>query len=154
MVACHHLGQRYLWVDRLYNLQDDDGTHGHKQAQLNIMVEIYNHASVTLVAATGTDVNFVLSGMSKPLGKTPKAMQLGFPVSLRSIWETCGWTHQEAVISRQLILFTEYDTFVEDEEGAQRPRRTRRPGNISSHLLWTPGLHGWINNCGSKWRPE
>ncbi|KAK7509653.1 uncharacterized protein IWZ02DRAFT_386811, partial [Phyllosticta citriasiana] len=117
MVACHHLGQRYLWVDRLYNLQDDDGSHGHKQAQLNIMVEIYKHASVTLVAATGTDVNFVLSGMSKSLGKTPKAMQLGFPVSLRSIWETCGWTHQEAVLSRQLILFTEYDTFVEDEEG-------------------------------------
>ncbi|KAK7610590.1 hypothetical protein JOL62DRAFT_104554 [Phyllosticta paracitricarpa] len=138
MVACHHLGQRYLWVDRLYNLQDDDGTHGHKQAQLNIMVEIYKHALLTLVAATGMDVTSGLSGMSKPLWKTPKAMQLGFPVSRRSIWETCGWTHPEAVLSRHMILFTEHETIVEDEEGRlywPRFRSTKGYSDYHSRLI-------------------
>ncbi|KAK1636350.1 heterokaryon incompatibility, partial [Colletotrichum phormii] len=44
------LGERYLWVDRLYIVQDDEDA---KHAQLRGMADIYAGALLTIVAAQG-----------------------------------------------------------------------------------------------------
>lgn len=55
------LGYRYLWVDSLCIVQDDDST---KQSLMDVMDAIYSSADVTLVASTGKGADCGLSGWS------------------------------------------------------------------------------------------
>ncbi|KAK7542023.1 heterokaryon incompatibility protein-domain-containing protein [Phyllosticta citribraziliensis] len=128
MTACQHLGQRYLWVDRLCILQDDDSgsPQREKQAQIEKMGEIYHHAVVTLAAVEGTSVAHGLHGVSSrlPLKMGEDGMRVYF---LRaSIWAKRGWTFQEAILSRRLILFTAQDALLEDERDIGLQTTTNR----------------------------
>ncbi|RAL00736.1 HET domain-containing protein [Aspergillus ibericus CBS 121593] len=58
--ACRDLQIRYLWVDRLCIVQDDEGL---KNAQINAMGDIYRHSYVTLVDIEGLDMNHGLPGV-------------------------------------------------------------------------------------------
>lgn len=54
------LGERYLWVDRLCIVQDDDT---HLDHQIRIMASIYHQAHVTIVAAAGWDCDAGFRGI-------------------------------------------------------------------------------------------
>jgi hypothetical protein len=54
------LGERYIWVDRFYIVQDDRSEHN---SQLTNMGNIYTNAFATIVAAQGDDAEDGLTGI-------------------------------------------------------------------------------------------
>jgi len=55
------LGERYLWIDALCIVQDDNAS---KQIMIDRMHIVYQNAFLTLIAATGADANSGLPGVS------------------------------------------------------------------------------------------
>ncbi|KAK3392569.1 heterokaryon incompatibility protein-domain-containing protein [Sordaria brevicollis] len=119
IIVVRNLGKRYLWVDQLCIDQDSNTD---KQRQIHNMHNIYEGACATIVAAAGADSSFGLPGVSR----TPRSEQLylkttsfslvgSLPLlseALRNtVWCTRGWTYQEAVLSRRLIIFTEHQVY-------------------------------------------
>ncbi|KAK8179547.1 heterokaryon incompatibility protein-domain-containing protein [Phyllosticta citribraziliensis] len=119
MTACRRLGIGYLWVDRLCIIQDDDDPDGEKQAQIDNMGRIYSHAFVGLAATEGEDANSGLRGVSKSLIRTQhfwRSFDMKDSAIGVSKWAKRGWTYQEAILSRQLMMFTASDVFFEREK--------------------------------------
>jgi hypothetical protein len=117
MIACISMEIPYLWVDSLCICQDDPSS---KDIQIAKMHVIYSAAYVTLVDGRGTNANDVgLSRVSNPIvadQQTLTVFDLTFLVKEdpkstvdRSDWCTRGWTLQEAMLSRRVILFLEAD---------------------------------------------
>ncbi|KAG7290010.1 hypothetical protein NEMBOFW57_000002 [Staphylotrichum longicolle] len=123
MALCKACDQRYLWVDSLCIVQDDPD---NKHVQIQAMGQIYMAASLTIVAAAGSDANAGL--LPCPLG-TSKAIQ---PLHVKkdiefggkrltfctvpswartadairgSAWASRGWTLQEEVLTRRKLYF-------------------------------------------------
>ncbi|KAH8681964.1 heterokaryon incompatibility protein-domain-containing protein [Xylariales sp. PMI_506] len=109
------LGERYLWVDCLCIIQDSPS----KDVQIEAMDQIYGSAHLTLVAADGADANAGLHGIHSGSRQFSQIFEeiwadLTLVVSLPpppdislSPWATRGWTCQEQMLSRRLLLFTE-----------------------------------------------
>ncbi|KAK8197966.1 heterokaryon incompatibility protein-domain-containing protein [Phyllosticta capitalensis] len=134
MTVCQHLGQKYLWVDRLCILQDDDDASGQKKVQIEHMGDIYHHVFATLVAVTGIDARSGLCGVSSPL-KEPR-LKSGPTALQESKWATRGWTYQEFRLSSRLIFFFSF--------AARFSHRQSRPFS----LQWT------MRNVGSGFNPD
>ncbi|KAM0259205.1 hypothetical protein ACHAQJ_003410 [Trichoderma viride] len=109
------LGERYLWVDQLCINQDESD----KALHIKSMDKIYGAALLTIVAADGSDANAGLPGV-RPGTRTRNINQLyeevwpGFSVATTteppldpagSVWGSRGWTFQEQLLSRRLLLF-------------------------------------------------
>ncbi|KAI0865669.1 HET-domain-containing protein [Xylaria cubensis] len=117
------LGERYLWVDRLCIIQDDDKD---KERHINNMASIYSNACMTLVVATGDDADYGLRGISgitpalnrkkrrfvRPFRATEHQLTRVFGVPT-SKWYSRGWTLQEIVFSRRTLYFTGTGVFWE-----------------------------------------
>lgn len=118
IVVVKSIGKRYLWVDQCCIDQNDSAD---KMAQIQNMDNIYQGAYLTIVAAAGKDSTYGLPGVtSRPrkrkqlyfniagsfalVGSLPTAHE----VIRNSIWATRGWTYQEAVLPRRLLIFTDY----------------------------------------------
>ncbi|KAK3340113.1 heterokaryon incompatibility protein-domain-containing protein [Neurospora tetraspora] len=116
IVVVKSIGKRYLWVDQCCIDQNDNAD---KMAQIQNMDNIYQGAYLTIVAAAGKDSTYGLPGVSwRPrreqlyvnigsfalVGSLPTAHE----VIRNSIWATRGWTYQETVLSRRLLIFTNY----------------------------------------------
>lgn len=117
------IGYRYLWVDALCIVQDDDSNRHHQISQMH---KIYQQAELTIIAADAKHCDHGLSGISSVNKRTQRhhTYQLPgmsferLPLSTRrsletSPWRTRGWTFQEELCSRraltvlpELILFT------------------------------------------------
>ncbi|KAF2996644.1 hypothetical protein E8E13_003203 [Curvularia kusanoi] len=104
------LGERYLWVNCLCVIQDVDAN--AMNHVLKAMGHIYATAELTIVAANGDHANSGLPGfgqLSKMDIKGPikdtwsKYVDLIWPHN--STWNSRGWTFQEALYSRRLLLF-------------------------------------------------
>lgn len=110
------LGERYLWVDSLCIVQDDDDS---RQGQLEQMCAIYSYASITLVAVDGANCRHGLrgfQGITKPrrleqevvsIGDSDRCVEHIFPLDCGSSapYYRRGWTFQEQVFSRRRIYF-------------------------------------------------
>lgn len=115
------LGERYLWVDQLCINQDEID----KAMHIKSMDRIYGAALLTIVAADGIDANAGLPGVRSGT-RTRNINQLhgeiwpGFSIATAldlpldpsgSVWGSRGWTFQEQLLSRRLLLFYQGSVF-------------------------------------------
>ncbi|CZR67481.1 uncharacterized protein PAC_17380 [Phialocephala subalpina] len=139
------LGERFLWVDALCIVQDDEVS---KHNDILNMGSIYTLASATIIAAQGTNAHCGLVGLrgSKPRTIPQDTFELedGYVVTQKradrsrqlqtqSTWSQRGWTFQEDVFSRRKITFSnetvswscacsEFEEDIEEDCQSQRPR--------------------------------
>lgn len=123
MMACAKMGIQYLWVDRLCIIQD----HVHEKGiQINAMGTIYTNSYVTLVGLEGHDANHGLPGVFEEEPPRRQVLRVEDIVLTglydhrryeklvgRSAWDSRGWTYQEALLSRRLLLFSHSGPFFE-----------------------------------------
>lgn len=121
------LGYRYLWIDR-YCIEQTDCPARHLQIQQ--MGNTYSSASVTIIAAAGSNPHHGLPGVSQtPRITQPSEMILGslvigFPDAPRasiqnSVWNTRAWTYQEALLSRRRLIFSEQQVYFECQKSCR-----------------------------------
>ncbi|KAK0714438.1 heterokaryon incompatibility protein-domain-containing protein, partial [Apiosordaria backusii] len=140
------IGERYLWVDSLCIVQDEEDS---KHTQLRDMARIYENAVLTIVAADGMDADYGLRGIrnvSQPRQMQPE-LKLASNVTVRApqnlplehtTWARRGWTSQELHFSHRRLTFIDGSVrwvcasglHFEDEEVASRNGRyNHRPFN-------------------------
>ncbi|KAH6665441.1 heterokaryon incompatibility protein-domain-containing protein [Halenospora varia] len=147
MALCQQLGYRYLWVDAYCILQDNSHD---KVLQLNTMREVYSNAALTIVAAHGDHANSGLGlehmwRSSLSASKVPDVWHSFENALSKTVWESRGWTFQEKVLSRRILLFSLDGPFfvckewIQSVQGSQRVKQDsiyhNRPGcffNIKS----------------------
>jgi len=163
------LGERYLWVDSLCIIQDQQHT---KQSALESMASIYANAYLTIVAAAGSDANYGLCGMeliTKSRQASCETIKLRHGMRLLvtpsnawspedSPWNLRAWTFQEGLLSRRLLIFNETISWIcrsaTWQEFADCPTEDLRyaafhaPQDLSTHLAikiptW-PDLSYWL----------
>ncbi|KAK0616868.1 heterokaryon incompatibility protein-domain-containing protein [Immersiella caudata] len=108
------LGERYLWVDALCIIQDNEI---HTRVQLQAMASIYGNAILTIVAAQGRSADHGLHGIpgvSKPrsfhqqlfgIANGRKFVHCPELWDSRCYWSRRGWTHQESLFSARKLMF-------------------------------------------------
>lgn len=114
------LGIKYLWVDSLCIIQDDD----EKAIQIQNMDRIYGLASLVLVGAAGDNANMGLIGYKdSPRARDGQWIQRVHGVQLvvsspplrdvlaASKWSTRGWTFQEWYLARRALVFTDQQVY-------------------------------------------
>ncbi|KAF2248522.1 HET-domain-containing protein [Trematosphaeria pertusa] len=148
------IGKRYLWVDTLCIVQDDDSD---KQQQLPIMDRIYSCAELVIVAAAGQDARAGLPGVGSTERRVSQrtetingtrfiTTQPPFrQVLRRSVWDSRGWTFQEATLCKRLLVFTERQvywvcqttTWCEDTSGESPTHRLEltETNSLNEYLL-------------------
>lgn len=121
---CQLIDERYLWIDSLCIIQDDEikmetgaWTNADKLAQIPKMNIIYGAAALTIIAACGSDSNAGLPGIHPSDTRTVQTVgKIGdqFFASLqydpmqafwRSAWVSRAWTFQEFLLSRRHLIF-------------------------------------------------
>lgn len=99
-------GTRYLWVDCLCIVQNDERT----RDQVAFLPEIYSGALFTIIAAAET--NGLLGSMAD-VESPVQSMSVGslHEQLLVSRWASRGWTFQEHMFSKRSIVFLERTIF-------------------------------------------
>src|SRR5690242_4827710 len=102
------VGERYLWVDCLCVIQDAGSEEMNRVLQA--MAHIYASAEFTIAAAAGDNANHGLRGIGGPSQQRrvqdfgdPDQLDAGYPTNSR--WAQRGWTFQESLFSRRLLVF-------------------------------------------------
>lgn len=150
------LGERWIWIDSLCIVQDDDV---HKQHQIAQMDEVYGSSFLGIIAAKcmANDAmdNFGLARYNKDPKCRPQQVasigDLTMSVPFESIdslieesrYDRRQWTYQEWILPRRLIFFTDSQvyfrcsssTFCEDSAGEDVPPSTTLTP-VSN--LWNP----------------
>jgi ankyrin repeat protein len=104
------LGERYLWVDCLCIVQDDEKT----REQIDHMDDVYSGAYLTVIAATSSRLSTKRkstikderrsSGLELSPSEYTEVLYRGL---LNSRWATRGWTFQEQILSRRAVIFVD-----------------------------------------------
>lgn len=113
MYVTKKLGFNYLWVDR-YCI--DQCNHEEKHHMVSNMDQIYLNADFTIIAAEGDGPHVGLPGVcGTPRERqriinikelTLVAIESVLQYVHKSKWNTRGWTYQEMLLSRRVLLFT------------------------------------------------
>ncbi|KAF2491848.1 HET-domain-containing protein [Lophium mytilinum] len=129
MQLCQLLGISYLWADALCLDQDDSG---HDYGQFDFMGEIYKGAHLTIIAGAGEDSWAGLPGVREGTRvrrqhlANVEGMLLGNKKTSsknhlsRSRWITRGWTLQEMVLSKRVLIFTKDEIAYDCRAGSGR----------------------------------
>ncbi|KAI8945391.1 heterokaryon incompatibility protein-domain-containing protein [Xylaria longipes] len=122
------VGCRYIWIDQLCLIQDDDDDRG---TGINAMDLVYEQAYFTIVAGSGTDADSGLPGVRE--GTRSSSCQIssevlpGIRLVLRhtmqdivakSEYHHRGWTFQEYYLSRRKILFIDNTIYFQCHEAS------------------------------------
>ncbi|MCJ1259453.1 hypothetical protein MMC24_007291 [Lignoscripta atroalba] len=120
------LGERFLWVDSLCIIQDDESD---KKAEIANMDRIYSGSFVTIVAASGSDANaglpHVRPGSRGIQQHTETVGDLQLVIALAGLsahlatskWISRAWTFQEGLLTRRRLIFTDEQVFYECVKG-------------------------------------
>ncbi|RDL33824.1 uncharacterized protein BP5553_08192 [Venustampulla echinocandica] len=119
LIATNALGERYIWIDSLGIVQDDELD---KARYLSVMDAIYAHAVLTIVNAASGDTSSGLPGIRQFVHRrTQQPFELNGVWLTESLdpgpsdyagylqrckWSTRGWTFQEGLLSRRCLIFT------------------------------------------------
>lgn len=109
------LGERYLWVDTLCIIQDNEAW---KERLINSMHIVYENAYLTLFATFGADSNAGLPGVrpnsrraSQLVTKLSNGLTLSLPFKHSRIqyskWASRGWTYQEYFFAKRRLIFVD-----------------------------------------------
>ncbi|KAK4208277.1 heterokaryon incompatibility protein-domain-containing protein [Rhypophila decipiens] len=152
--AVELLGYRVLWVDSLCIIQDDDAD---RHSQLLRMDAIYRNASPAIAAASGSHADCGLPGMSIPRRfqqqrgtvsdvtlsvPHPRFDELNVGNTLK--WNTRAWTFQEKVLSKRLLIFTDYQLYYRCANGVwseDTATETTRPPRSNGKTWFAWGEH-------------
>lgn len=116
MTVVQQIGERYLWVDSMCILQDDDDS--EKLEQIKNMDQIYGSALFTIVAADATNADAGLDGVrqgSRSVVQLTEEVRPNFHIMSpletpqhldKSPWNMRAWTMQERLLSRRLLIFS------------------------------------------------
>jgi hypothetical protein len=130
MLLTKKLGERYLWVDSLCIVQDDDADKAEFITRMDL---IYSQALLTIVAAAGSDANAGLPGMrngTRDEQVSCKVKDVSLVCALHSepndfdnylsftTWNSRGWTMQERVLSRRALIFTSEQVYWECQQSS------------------------------------
>lgn len=111
----HNIGERYLWVDLLCIVQDDNS---NKHSMISSMDQIFLQASLTIVAVTGESADSGLF-VSDPEGfrqgeRISEELTLISIKNYQSYWSKDNWSHyrrawtlQEQLLSKRQIIFVD-----------------------------------------------
>ncbi|KAH8730965.1 heterokaryon incompatibility protein-domain-containing protein [Phaeosphaeriaceae sp. PMI808] len=141
------IGFRYIWIDSLCIIQDDDVD---KLRQLSYMDCVYTNAYATIIAASAVHADIGITGVSKDLIRNPRQAVIPIPKSLSlmrstqlftgiayedSIWKRRAWTMQESPLSRRTILFTDDEVFWRYQRATWCESLAHEPKIISSNVF-------------------
>ncbi|KUJ06982.1 HET-domain-containing protein [Mollisia scopiformis] len=154
--AVARMGERYLWVDRLCILMDDEQD---KLEQMSNMDQIYNAAVLTIVTSSACcqcgsnacipgvqpDTRQLLQHSEVIRGKRFVTTQSDLVSAIRMLnWSSRGWTFQEGFLSSRCLVFTPYQTYFQckSEEWCEdscwvgaKPLEPKAPvGNALCHI--------------------
>ncbi|PSN60044.1 HET-domain-containing protein [Corynespora cassiicola Philippines] len=153
------LGYRYLWIDRYCITTEEDLIH-----EIGRMDLIYGNSALTIIDAAGENPHQGLPGV-RPGTRSPQqpCAHIGDRMLVstlkrperdiqNSLWNTRGWTYQEALLSRRRLVFTERQMYFECQESncnevlgaiAMSQEKSRSDG---------PQLGKWVlhSACGSQ----
>jgi hypothetical protein len=127
------IGERYLWVDSLCIVQDDDD---HKHSQISQMDSIYSHSTLTIVALSAENANQPLLPIHKEDASadefahavdfiqkakniefhclTTRSYTTSFSSALAaSVYETRGWCLQERLLSKRVLYISNHVLYFE-----------------------------------------
>lgn len=125
--ACVALGSKYLWVDRLCIIQDDNED---KNVQIEAMGTIFASAKLVLIAADAENMHSGISGISKPRRHASQAVVNSSGTGLQRVltrmelstkgtpwWFSRAWTYQEAILAKRKVWFTPVQAHLECQSG-------------------------------------
>ena len=132
MTVCRQLGIRYLWVDSLCILQDDEDD---VLDQVEHMDVIYRGAYLTIINTTGDNCKAPIASVSHPREAVQATTSIdGLAVGtvllrvrddiLKSKWASRGWTLQEYALSYRSLIITPKGMFFSCSEGIRREDMT------------------------------
>lgn len=101
---CQRASYRYLWVDVLCIVQNDMNDWQYQALSTG---EVFIHAHITIVAACGSHSNsgIFYMDLGDEIYKKPNASRFRKVMS-GTAWDGRGWTFQEKILSRRLLIFT------------------------------------------------
>ncbi|PPQ97708.1 hypothetical protein CVT26_001898 [Gymnopilus dilepis] len=99
MEVVRRINLRYLWVDSLCIIQDDDGPGGSKMSAISKMDLVYGGSYIVIMAATGMDANAGLPGV------WPGTRGSGAEQIIEEIGARRAWTFQEQELASRSLVF-------------------------------------------------
>ena len=156
-----NIGERYIWVDRLCIVQDDDKD---KMRYIPMMGSIYAEAIFTIIAAAGADSDAGLPGLRPGTRQSRQHSILINTMCITScvepvfdpgallsdyVWKSRAWTFQEKMLSAKCIIFNSKQvywecltaSFLEETAFEFLPQGTT-PRQMPSMFSWDLVRHG------------
>ncbi|KAF1933727.1 HET-domain-containing protein [Didymella exigua CBS 183.55] len=148
------LGINFLWVDRYCINQNN---HEEKHHMINNMDQIYLNSTFTIIAAEGDGPNAGLPGVCGTPRRPQRVVRIKqlTLIGIESVshyvhnskWNTRGWTYQEMLLSRRILLFTDTRVYYQclsgfGLEGVTRTILCRRQERTSNSTSWTEKVPG------------